>query len=192
MAFRELKGTGGGNFFKWDKVGGKFVGQFKALATGDYNGKVTFHAVFIDPQGKSVKVNTPTILRDKLTEAEAGMNLEIEYTENLAGKNGRTGAKNFKVSVLGDIVPDAPSQPKAAPAPAEDPVEAMKRMLLAQQAAKQEAVIETEYQRLIAKLTTKDEKGAPSLITALEQIYKSEEERTKALRDHLKAQGVAV
>ncbi len=191
MAFRELKGTGGKNFYKWQTVGQSFEGVFKALATGMFEGKVTYHAIFVDREGKSVQVNTPTILRDKLTEAEAGMNLRLTYTGNLAGKNGRTGAKEFRVEVLGDVVPDAPQPTPSAPAPQDDAVEAAKRLLLAaQQQAQQPA--KSSYEQLLDKLREKDPKGSPALIAALEQVYKTEPEREKALRDHLKAQGVAV
>jgi hypothetical protein len=198
MAFRELKGTGGGNWFKWPTkaYGTKFIGQFKALATGEYQGKVTFHAIFTDAQGKQVKVNTPTILRDKLTEAESGMNLEIEYTADMAGKGGKTGAKDFRVTVLGDVVPEQPQQQAAPQAQAPQETEAEKQAkafaaFLAQQ--KQAEVPQASpYDALVAKLKEKDPKGAPALLGALEQIYKDADARVKALTDHLKAQGVAV
>ncbi len=187
MAFRELKGTGGKNFYKWKDIGQSFEGVFKALATGMFEGKVTYHAIFVDREGKSIQVNTPTILRDKLTEAEAGMNLRLTYVANLAGKNGRTGAKDFRVEVLGEQVPDAPQPTPPAPTPQDDPIEAAKRMLLAAQNAGK-----SSYEQLLDKLREKDAKGAPALIAALEQVYKTEPERVKALRDHLKAQGVTV
>jgi hypothetical protein len=197
MAFRELKGTGGKNFFKWPTVGTTFEGVFKALATGMFEGKVTYHAIFVDREGKSIQVNTPTILRDKLTEAEAGMNLRLTYIGNLPGKGAKTGAKDFRVEVLGDQVPDAP-QPQAAPqaqAPVETEAEKQARLfaafLASQKPAEPVAGVD-EYAQLVAKLKAKDEKGAPSLLAALENIYKTPETRTEALRSHLKAQGVAV
>jgi hypothetical protein len=197
MAFRELKGTGGKNFFKWPTVGITFEGVFKALSTGMFEGKVTYHAIFVDREGKSIQVNTPTILRDKLTEAEAGMNLRLTYIGNLQGKGAKTGAKDFRVEVLGDQVPDAP-QPQAAPqaqAPVETEAEKQARLfaafLASQKPAEPVAGVD-EYAQLVAKLKAKDEKGAPSLLTALENIYKTPETRTEALRSHLKAQGVAV
>lgn len=200
MAFRELKGTGGKNFFKWPLVGTSFEGVFKALATGMFEGKVTYHAIFVDREGKSIQVNTPTILRDKLTEAETGMNLRLTFIGNLPGKGAKTGAKDFRVEVLGDVVPDAPKQAEAAPqaqaAPAETEEQKQARLFAAfiasQKPAESTPPASTEYDVLVAKLRVKDEKGAPSLLTALENIYKTPETRTEALRSHLKAQGVAV
>jgi len=109
---RELRGSGGGEFFKWPTPGTKFRGEFRALGSGEYQGRATFHAVFIDPQGKTVKVNTPTILRDQLGEAKPGEIISIEYTGNLAGKGGKAGAKMFRT-----VVVDSEAAP-AAPAPA--------------------------------------------------------------------------
>ena len=195
MAFRELKGTGGGNWFKWPNkaYGTKFIGQFKALATGEYQGKVTFHAIFTDAQGKQVKVNTPTILRDKLTEAESGMNLEIEYTGDQPGKGGKTGAKEFRVTVLGDVLPEQAQAAQQAAPPQETEAEKQAKLFAAFLASqKQPETQASPYDALVAKLKEKDPKGAPALLGALEQIYKDADARVKALTDHLKAQGVAV
>lgn len=201
MAFRELKGTGGGNFFKWLNAGDKFVGQFKALATGDYNGKTTFHAVFTDKDGKTVKVNTPTILRDKLMEAESGMLLEVIYTQNLQAKKGQSPAKDFRVTVVDSYTSQTQAQTEQAQAtpqsqpqtqpqsqPVEDPaIAAARAMLLGQAQASK-----SPYEQLKDKLVAKDAKGASALIAALEQIYTTEPARVDALSNHLKAQGVAV
>lgn len=195
MAFRELKGTGGKNFFKWPTVGTTFEGVFKALSTGMYEGKVTYHAIFVDREGKAIQVNTPTILRDKLVEAEAGMNLRITYTGNLQGKGAKTGAKEFIVQVLGTDVPEQPQAAPQAQAPQETEAEKQARLFaafLASQKQTESVPPASEYDALVAKLKAKDEKGAPSLLGALEQIYKTPETRTEALRSHLKAQGVAV
>ncbi len=193
MAFRELKGTGGKNFFKWPTVGTTFEGIFKALSTGMFEGKVTYHAIFTDREGKSIQVNTPTILRDKLTEAEAGMNLRITYVANLPGKGAKTGAKDFNVVVLGTDVPDAP-QAQVPQEKAETEAEKQAKLFAAFLAQQKQAEVPqaSPYDGLVAKLKEKDPKGAPALICALEQIYKDADARVKALTDHLKAQGVAV
>jgi hypothetical protein len=194
MAFRELKGTGGKNFFKWPTVGTTFEGVFKALATGMYEGKVTYHAIFVDREGKSIQVNTPTILRDKLTEAEAGMNLRVTFIGNLPGKGAKTGAKDFNVVVLGTDVPDAP-QAQAQQAPQETEAEKQAKLFAAFLASQQPIPLTPQaspYDTLVAKLKEKDPKGAPALLGALENIYKDADARVKALSDHLKAQGVAV
>jgi hypothetical protein len=191
VAFRELKGTGGKNFYKWQTVGQVFEGQFKALSTGMFEGKVTYHAIFTDREGKSIQVNTPTILRDKLTEAEAGMNLRIVYTGSLPGKGAKTGAKEFTVSVLGDVVPDAP-QAQAAPQETEAEKQAKAFAAFLAQQAQANAPQPSGYDALVAKLKEKDPKGSPALLGALENIYKDADARVKALTDHLKAQGIAV
>ena len=109
MAERELKGTGGGNFFKWPtgKYGLNFTGVFQSLGTGRYKDKETYHGVFVQDDGKTVKVNTPTILMDKLKQAEKGMRLSITYTADLPSTNGLTGPKDFRVLILGADGPPA-------------------------------------------------------------------------------------
>jgi hypothetical protein len=210
--FRELRGTGGGQFFKWPdgKYGLEFVGQFKALATGEYQGKTTFHAVIVDAQGKSVKVNTPTILRDKLTEVEAGEFVRIVYTGDQAGKGAKRGAKEFSVfaaSTLAAVqapaaVPTAASP--AAPAPAMPAAsatasaavtngvsaDALAAAMALLQAQRPGAVM-SAYDVLLGKLKAHDPKGSDALIAALGQVYPDPAAREAALRDHLKAQGVA-
>ena len=126
------------------------------------------------------------------------MNLRVTFIGNLPGKGAKTGAKDFRVEVIGDVVPDAPKEPMqvahtVAPAP-ETEAEKQARLFAAFLASQkvEQVPSASEYDQLVAKLKAKDEKGAPSLLTALENIYKTPETRTEALRSHLKAQGVAV
>lgn len=120
MAARELKGSGGGVFFKWEKVGTEFTGQFEKLGEGVYQGKPTYHAVFIDREGKTVKVNTPTILRDKLAEARPGEYVEMRYVGDKPRQGAKTGAKDFYVRVVDgpggvSVPPQAAAASAAAP-----------------------------------------------------------------------------
>lgn len=100
MARVQLKSEGGG-FFKWDKLGKSFTGEYVKLGEGVYQGRATYHAVF-KQNGAEVKVNTPTVLRSILAENNPapGTVLEITYTHDKKG-NQPMPVKMFDVFDVG-------------------------------------------------------------------------------------------
>jgi hypothetical protein len=200
MAYKQMQGEVSSTFVKWPNgaFGTKFVGVFKGISSKDINGKAVASALFTDAEGRTVRVSLPTILHSILANAEAGEVLRIVYTADAKAQPGKSAAKLFDVKCFDSLSEAVAFNGEAAPqaqAPQETEAEKQARLFAAFLASqKQETAPPTasEYEGLVAKLKAKDEKGAPALLMALEQIYKSEPDRVAALRSHLKAQGVAV
>src|SRR5262245_6951316 len=84
MPFVERQSEGNGKSSKWDVIGKEFTGQYVRLGSGEYKGKATHHAIFIEQAtGNEVKVNAPAVLKRRLEEEfKPGTVLYIKYTHD--------------------------------------------------------------------------------------------------------------
>lgn len=205
MPFVERKSKGTGAFFKWDVIGKEFTGQYVRLGKGEFKGRDTYHAVFIQSgTGQEVRVNAPTVLRRRLEEEfKPGATLYIKYTHDENGNNPQP-AKVFAIFEWEPdqqapaavptaqppatpipvpqvpLAPPVPTTPPAALPTAPGPVPAA-IPLPAPAAPAAPAPGQSEYQTLLARLEQAAGQSYPLMVKMLDS-YTTEAAKVDALK----------
>lgn len=169
--YTKVEPKGGGDFIKWEKVGDSFEGRYVSLQQGTYQNRITYHAIFVTPEGKTQKVNTPSVLLGRLQEEfQPGDQLYIVYTGDKRGRQPQP-MKCFDIF-------KANGPATAAPAPVATLVPVA-------------PATGSNYEQRAAKLREKVGPGADAMLSALAQFYTDPDERLKKLNETLKTLGVA-
>ena len=101
MAYTKWAPQVASSFVKWTQVGQSFEGVFQGLGEDKYEGRPTYHADFLDLQGRPVRVNTPSALRRDLAMAPTGKKLKLTYTHTKQGKHPQP-IKMFSIEIDDD------------------------------------------------------------------------------------------
>lgn len=178
MAFRQLKGGGGGTYVKWDTP--KTVkGRLVSLIRGTYKGQPTTTIVLRQEDGVEVKVNGSAVIEGTgLYNEPAGVMVELVFKGKAKGKSG---LQYNDIDVFVDSPePDPSARPTAAPTAGATPTTA----------APGTTAPASDYDTLIATLQLANPKGAAAMIQALTNLYPDPAVRIEKLRAALKEQGV--
>lgn len=122
----EVKGTGTGNFFKWEQVGQEFEGIFLRIQQNVNKrqpDRPLFAGIFrkLD-SGAEIQVNAPTELLNKLQSVAPGTQLHIKYTGQAQSSRGGMPRKTFVVMKASAGAP-APASNGYATVPSAPPAE---------------------------------------------------------------------
>jgi hypothetical protein len=161
---KELKGSGPGNFLKWDTLGVTITGVYKGTVKTKFN-----DALVIETDGGvSKKANLTYDLADKLAGVAPGTRLRITYVESIPKPGRPQPFKVFRVEDLSDEGGGAPA-PVSAPAPAG-----------------------ARYEQAAAAIRAK--LGAPgeTIIQTLAQLHPAEPARTAKLVEAARSYGVSL
>lgn len=123
----EVKGTGTGNFFKWETVGQEFEGVFLRIQQNVNKrqpDRPLFAGIFrkLDT-GAEISVNAPTELLNKLQSVQPGTQLFIRYTGQAPSARGGMPRKTFQVFKAGTGVAPAPAGNGYATVPQTQPIQ---------------------------------------------------------------------
>ncbi len=167
MAFRQLRGSGGGTYVKWDTpktVKGILVGFENKL----YKGQQTTTIILKDETGAIVKVNgSASIANSGLYNEQPGVTVEFVFKGKGQTKAG-VQFNNIEVYV------DSPEpEPGQTPPPAPS----------------QQAGTAESYEALVARLQLTNPNGAKAVLAALDGMNLTPAQKADKLREFLKVQG---
>jgi hypothetical protein len=161
---KELKGSGPGNFLKWDTLGVTITGTYKGTVKTKFNDALVIET----DEGVSKKANLTYDLADKLTGVAPGTRIRITFVESIP-KPGRP--QPFKVFKVEDLSDEGGSAPAPAPAP---------------------APVGVSYEQVAAAVRAKLGAPAETIIQMLAQMYPAEPARTAKLAEAARSYGVAL